>query len=67
MKYLFECRRTFIAFFAICCLTTLGILIEANVAGSIATTALAVAAANASQKAFQSRKIAAGPVDSQDK
>lgn len=63
MKHLIECRRTFIAFFAISCLTALGILIDANVAGSIATTALAIAAANATQKAFQSKKIAPGPVD----
>jgi low temperature requirement protein LtrA len=56
MKKVFTCRRTVIALFAISCLTALGILVNAEVAGAIATVALAVAAANATQGVFTSDK-----------
>lgn len=54
MKYITTCRRTFVAIFAIGCLTALGFN-DLEVAGSIATVAMAVAASNAAQKAFQKK------------
>ena len=57
------CRRTFVAIFAISCLTALGFIGAVDVAGSIATVALAVAAANAAQKSFAKRDIPPGPDD----
>lgn len=48
MHHLLNDRRTFIAFFAIACLTALGIYtVDASVAMALAATAAAVASANA--------------------
>ena len=55
MKFIFKCRRTFIAVFSISCLTALGLLAHLEVAGAIATVAMAVAAANAAQKTFSKK------------
>lgn len=55
MKYIWTCRRTFVALFAISCLTALGLTAGLEVSGSIATVALAVAASNAAQKAIQKK------------
>jgi len=52
-----------VAIFAISCLTALGFIGAVDVAGSIATVALAVAAANAAQKSFAKRDIPPGPDD----
>jgi hypothetical protein len=53
MKVL-KCRRTVVALFAITCLTVLGYFKAMEVAASIATIAMGVAAANA----FQGKKEA---------
>lgn len=53
MKYIWVCRRTFVAIFAISCLTAIGVMTDLDVASAIATTALAVAGANSAQKIFQ--------------
>ena len=55
MKYVFECRRTFTAIFSIICLTSLGIMVKAEVAGAIATIAMAIAASNACQKVWEKK------------
>lgn len=60
MKYITKCRRTFVAIFSVCCLTYLGSVTGVDVSGSIATVALAVAASNAAQKAFQKENIEPG-------
>jgi len=61
MKYIWTCRRTFVAVFAITNLTILGLYAGLDVAAAIATTALAVAAANAAQKSFQKQDDPVGP------
>jgi hypothetical protein len=52
VKRIWTCRRTFVAIFAISCLTLLGFYGGLEVAGAIATVALAVAASNAAEKSF---------------
>lgn len=55
MKKIWTDRRTFVGIVAIASLTYLGITGGADVAGSIATVALAVAAANAAQGVFEKK------------
>jgi hypothetical protein len=55
MKYLYECRRTFIAFFAICVLAWLGYR-GADVASIIGFIVAAVAGANAAQGVLETKK-----------
>jgi len=56
MRHIWNDRRTFIALFAVCCLTWLGFKAGLDVGGPIATVAFAVAASNAAQKAYQSKQ-----------
>jgi hypothetical protein len=62
MKSLFSCRRTFLSFFAIICLTYLGHE-GADVAGSIAFIAAALAGANASQGIFTKKEASGSKID----
>lgn len=55
IKALLACRRTLVAIYAITCLTILGYFKAADVAASIATVALAIAAANASQSIMEKK------------
>jgi len=59
MRHIWNDRRTFIALFAIGCLTALGFEAGLDVGGPIATVAFAIAASNAAQKAYQSRAVTA--------
>ena len=62
MRKVLSCRRTLIALFAISCLTALGLVVNAEVSGAIATVALAIAAANATQGIFNSNsKVKVNP------
>ena len=60
MKFIFTCRRTFVSIFAISCLTFLGYIGDAEVAGSVATVALALAASNAAQKTLAKKDVPPG-------
>ena len=51
MKHLWDCRRTFVAVFAMLCLLWLGYR-GADVAGSVAFIVASIAGANASQNIF---------------
>jgi hypothetical protein len=59
MKKIWTDRRTFVGIVAIMSLTYLGATGGADVAGAIATVALAVAAANAAQGVFRHRTAVA--------
>lgn len=57
MNRLFTCRRTFVAVFAICCLTGLGLYLgDTSVASSIAIVAVGIAGANSYEKRGNSDK-----------
>ena len=56
MKYVWECRRTFISVLGILCLLALGLVQDMDVATAIATVAVGVAAANAGEAAFKKRE-----------
>lgn len=55
MKNVIKCRRTFVSLFAIVALTALGIVVKADVAGSIAIIAMALSGANSAQAIFAFR------------
>lgn len=50
MKYVFECRRTFIALLSIACLTAIGIYKGIDVSVAIAGVAVGLAGANSYEK-----------------
>lgn len=56
MNQVLSCRRTFIALMSIMCLTGLGVFAGLEVSGAIATVALSVCAANATQRVLEGRK-----------
>jgi hypothetical protein len=58
MRYVLDCRRTFIAIFAINCLFLLGLVKGQDVATSIAAVAMGLAAANAGERALKKRQEA---------
>lgn len=62
MKSILTCRRTFIAFTSIVCLTGLGLHGTADVASAIATVAMALAAANAAEAGVTAHAKAKMPV-----
>lgn len=55
MKYFMVCRRTFIAVFAISCLTGLALANGFDPSMAIASVAIGLAGANAAEKAMQAR------------
>ena len=58
MKHIWNCRRTFISFFAILCLTIIGIYTNnSDVAIAISGVAAALAGANAFEGSKKNKKI----------
>lgn len=59
MKFLWQDRRLFIAFFGVVCLTAISLSKGIDTSASIAAIITAIAAANAAQKSFE-KKYAKG-------
>lgn len=55
LKTLLLCRRTFVAIFAISCLTCIGLTTPTDVAAAIAAVAIGLAGSNAAQGAYTAR------------
>lgn len=67
MKYLFECRRTFLALIGILCITFLSYYLHIDMSGAIAMIVMGVAGANAAQGALETKFNSSKPsVDDPD-
>lgn len=58
MKWLWDCRRTFIATLGMLACVALGLVNHTDVTGSIASIAIGLAAANAGEGIYRKRKDA---------
>ena len=55
MRYLFECRRTFLTLMGILCLMFLSFYLKMDMSGAIAMIVMGVAGANAAQGALETK------------